>query len=322
MEGTDRICIIFGGSGFIGTHLSQFFLANKGFDKVVIADIKEMPKESSERLRFVNLDVRNNIRLDIKPQWIFNLAAIHREPGHTSNEYFETNIKGARNVCEFAEKKGCQNIYFTSSISIYGPTNSPTDENKEPCPISPYGGSKYPAELIHQLWQLKDPKRRLIIVRPGVIYGPGDPGNILRMIKAVKRRYFFYPGNKQVRKSYGYIYGLLDSIHFTMNSDEKLIIYNYVEHPTEKISELVSIIKKVVDTRIPVISLPKGLLLLIAKVLNFFLGNSNPIHPVRVKKASTPTEIVPEYLLRNGFQFKYNFESSLVHWKEAKPDDF
>jgi len=40
---------------------------------------------------------------------------------------------------------------------------------------------------------------------------PGDPGNILRMIRAIKRGYFIFPGSRTVRKSYGYIEGLLDS---------------------------------------------------------------------------------------------------------------
>jgi hypothetical protein len=52
--------------------------------------------------------------------------------------------------------------------------------------------------LIHEAWLAGDPTRRLVICRSGVIFGPGDPGNILRMIKAIKRGYFAYPGSPGV----------------------------------------------------------------------------------------------------------------------------
>lgn len=159
--------------------------------------------------------MRQPIPVDLTPEppaWIFNLAAVHREPGHEASEYFETNLAGARNVTAYAAAVGCPNLYFTSSIAVYGPTEGPTDETAPICPVSPYGGSKYPAELIHEQWQQAAPGRRLVICRPGVIYGPGDPGNILRMIRAIKRGYFAYPGSPDIHKSYGYIEGLLDSI--------------------------------------------------------------------------------------------------------------
>ena len=108
-----------------------------------------------------------------RPTWIFNLAAVHREPGHEAHEYFDTNLAGARNVCAYAEAVGCENIYFTSSISVYGPTEGPTAEDARICPTTAYWGSKYPAELIHEAWLAGDPGRRLVVCRPGVVYGPG-----------------------------------------------------------------------------------------------------------------------------------------------------
>ncbi|MFM7856497.1 MAG: NAD-dependent epimerase/dehydratase family protein, partial [Flammeovirgaceae bacterium] len=220
--------------------------------------------------------------------------AIHREPGHQADEYFETNLKGAENVCKFAEKIDCKNIFFTSSIAVYGLCIEPTDESKRPCPITPYGGSKYPAELIHQMWQNRDlTKRRLIISRPGVIFGPGDPGNIFRMIKAVKKGYFAFPGSPEIHKSYAYIFGFMESIQFMMNRHEKMLIYNYVETPTQSIREIVEITKKTIGSRAPIISIPPWVLLFVSSILLKVYKKSNSIHPIRVKKAGTPTHIVP-----------------------------
>ncbi len=321
-------CIIFGGAGFVGTHLTKHFLKTGRFSHVHIADILPAELEGVPSVTSSITDVREPIDKNLtneKPEWIFNLAAIHREPGeppHTREEYFATNLPGARNVCQYAEDTECNNIYFTSSISVYGPTIGPTDESSPIQPTSPYGSSKYPAELIHEIWQRKKAGRRLLISRPGVLYGPGDPGNILRMIKAIKKGYFAFPGSPRIYKSYGYIYGFIDSIDFTMDSDLEHFVYNYVETPTQPLNELVNFIKSFFDTKAVVLPIPLWILLPASKIVQKILGYRNPIHPMRVKKAATPTHIVPQALKDIGFGFKYDFLSSLIHWQVDNPIDF
>ncbi len=318
-------CIIFGGAGFVGTHLAKSFLESGTFTHVHIADIRKSSLDGMQGITTSLTDVRDRIHIETiqqTPDWIFNFAAIHREPGHKPHEYFDTNINGAKNISSYAESLKCKNIFFTSSIAVYGPTHDPTDEAKLPSPITPYGGSKYPAELIHQIWLEKGNNRRLVITRPGVIYGPGDPGNILRMIHAIRKGYFFFPGSKKIHKSYAYIYGFIDSIHFMMERSERLLIYNYVETPTETIEEIAEIIKKHMHSRAPIISLSPTLLMPIANLLQKLKKGNNPIHPVRVKKAGTPTHIIPKTLMDLNFNFEYSFEKSLIHWMRISNGDF
>ncbi|WP_192820718.1 NAD(P)-dependent oxidoreductase [Rufibacter sp. LB8] len=319
------VCILFGGAGFVGTHLATFLLATKRFDHVHIADILPSPLAGKPQISTSITDVRNPIPLDLtseKPVWVFNLAAIHREPGHKDAEYYETNIAGAKNVLAYTEAVGCQHLYFTSSIAVYGPALVPTGEEKTPNPTSAYGISKLEAERLHQLWQTAAPNRKLVISRPGVIYGPGDPGNIMRMIKAIRRGYFAFPGSKDIHKSYAYIYGFLDSIAFCMDRPEPLLVYNYVETPTETIDQITRQVKRHFNSKAPILSLPSSVLVPISSFLQLVAGSKNPIHPVRVKKAGTPTYILPSKLLELGFEFKYDFGSSIKHWQAVAPEDF
>ncbi len=322
-------CLIFGGAGFIGVHLARRLAATGRFDHIHLADLRPNPLLNSlpdtSRITASITDVRRPIPIDLTPaapDWIFNLAAVHREPGHEAIEYFDTNLAGARNVTAYAEAVGCRNLYFTSSIAVYGPTEGPTDETAPICPVSPYGGSKYPAELIHEQWQRSGLGRRLVICRPGVIYGPGDPGNILRMIRAIRRGYFAYPGSPGIHKSYGYIEGLLDSVEFVMDRSEPLLRYNYAEDPTEPLGALVDHIKAHLGSRAPVLPLPLPLLVPVAALVNAVLGGNSPIHPVRVRKAARPTHIVPGTLKALGFTFRFDFRSSLVDWQRQAPGDF
>ena len=115
--------IIFGGSGFIGTHLIHLLRSEcvKSGDKIYDLDIV-MPGEEgvvpgivekNDGVEYIRLDVRKPIDFDFKPtkdDVIFNLAAVLRTPGHPDHAYFETNIYGAENVTAFAEKHGIRKI--------------------------------------------------------------------------------------------------------------------------------------------------------------------------------------------------------------------
>lgn len=101
-----------------------------------------------EGIEYIHHDVRQPIPLDLGrsgPSDLFNLAAIHTTPGHPDGDYYNTNVLGAVNVCKFASETGSQNIAFTSSISVYGPSELPLDEDTPPAPVSAYGRSKLAA---------------------------------------------------------------------------------------------------------------------------------------------------------------------------------
>ncbi|NRA28603.1 MAG: NAD-dependent epimerase/dehydratase family protein [Opitutales bacterium] len=325
-----KTAIFFGGSGYIGERTWKRLLG--WFDRIVLSDTRNPAAKLPEGMEFVRCDVREPVieqlagamdaAVPSAGSWIFHFSAVHREPGHAFQEYFDTNIPGAEHVTAFAEDVGIQNIFFTSSIAVYGETQGATDETAPLYPSSGYGISKLAAELIHERWAVADPSRRLVTCRPGVVYGPGDPGNILRMIRAVKQGIFFFPGNSQIFKSYAYIEGLLDSMEFTMARTERIIRYNYVEHPTEPLSELVEHAERVLGKRSRTIPLPLWLLIPAAYLVQVLTRGNSAIHPKRVRKAAMSTHIVPQWLIDHGFEFKFDFEKSLKDWQLKGPRDF
>lgn len=327
----NKTAIIFGGSGYIGRNLLSIFKRQNIFSRYIVFDLLELKGfEQDKTVTFIKADVRKPIKLidvDIEKDnsWIFNFAAIHREPGHEYKEYFDTNIPGAENINEFARITGIRNIFFTSSIAPYGRSLFERTENSTLYPETAYGISKALAEKIHQQWLAEDASRRLIIVRPSVIFGPEDPGNVYRMIKALKKGSFVLPNGGDIIKAYGYVFGLIDSILFTMNKSDRLIIYNYSENPLVNLNEMTKIAKKEFNYTKPTLKLSVGKLAFVAFFLQLFskiLGKKTEIHPVRVRKAGFPTNIKPEYLINNNFSFKYDFENALKHWKSISPEDF
>lgn len=328
------VAIVFGGSGYIGRNLLSKILEEQLFDKIYICDINPLSGFDNQikkgKITFLKIDVRNTINIDIKDvdnesSWIYNFAAIHREPGHAYQEYFDTNIPGAENVNEFARRTGIKNIFFTSSIAPYGRSLFERTEESTLYPETAYGISKALSEKIHQQWLAEDKTRRLIIVRPSVIFGPKDPGNVYRMIKALKKGTFILPNGGNIIKGYGYVYGLIESMLFTMNKKDRLIVYNYAENPLVSLKEMINIAKGELGYKKPTIKLSVNVLAIIAFFVQKgfkLIGKKSDIHPVRVKKAGFPTNIKPQYLIDKEFEFKYDFKNALRHWKLVSPEDF
>ncbi|MDH0660730.1 MULTISPECIES: NAD(P)-dependent oxidoreductase [unclassified Empedobacter] len=329
-----KTAFVFGGSGYIAFFLINKLIEEHKFDKIILFDIKKPLYFNStlhNSVEYIYCDVRNKIEylidfnINTEESWIYNFAAIHREPGHDRKEYFDTNINGAENINEFAERLNVKNIFFTSSIAPYGKSKNVCTEESMIYAETPYGISKGLAEKIHQIWLAKSIDRRLIIVRPSVIYGPHDPGNIYRTIKALKKGAFMLPNGGNIIKAYGYVFGLIESILFTMNQNERLIIYNYAENPIHNLKEMIEIIKKELGYKKPTFSIPVSFLVIVAGILQIgfkMIGKKSDIHPVRVKKAAFPTNIKPNYLIDKGFKFNYGLKESLRHWKSIAPKDF
>lgn len=319
----ENCCLIIGGTGYVGLKWAQRLVERKRFNKIILADIRPPSGALPPGCEFVKCDVRQPLSLtNLQPSWLFHFAAVHREPGHEREEYFDTNLPGARNVCAYAEQVGCLDILFTSSISVYGPLKRPTSETCPLYPSTPYGISKLSAELIHEVWLRSKEGRRLYVCRPGVIYGPGDPGNILRMIRAVRKGYFVFPGSRNLRKSYCYIEGLLDSFEFMMARKENFLTYNYVERETETLGSLVQIVQDHFGKKIPTLTAPLPALKLVAALAQVATAGRSPIHPVRVAKTTISTHVLPELLIKLGFPFRYDFAVSLKDWAQKSPADF
>lgn len=321
--------IIFGGSGFIGTHLIHILKNEcvKSGDKIYDLDIV-MPGEEgvvpgivekNDGVEYIRSDVRNSIELEFNPtadDIIFNLAAVHRTPGHPDHEYFETNIRGAENVTAFAEKHGINKILFTSSIAPYGAAEELKEETTLPTPNTPYGISKLVAEKIHQIWQVKDEKRELTIVRPGIVYGKGEHGNMTRLYKGMKGHYFMYTGRKDTIKACIYVKELVRFFKYRIidNSFPGTDIFNCTFEPAYNIEQICETIKKATGIKYKVPLIPGGLLIMAATILGPIGGKKVGIHPARVKKLMVSTNICGKKLIASGYKFHYSFEDTFRDW--------
>ncbi|MFW0755444.1 NAD-dependent epimerase/dehydratase family protein [Pseudomonas sp. H11T01] len=334
--------VIFGGSGFIGVFFAKQLLTSGNFEKIYLYDKEHVAdKPFPYRTKLVREDARivelkGDVRQEItwQPQdkvtLIVNFAAIHREPGHEDFEYYETNLLGAENICAWAERVGCNEIVFTSSISPYGPSEQQKKELSLPVPLTAYGGSKLVAEKIHQIWLAADEaQRHLVIVRPGVVFGPGEGGNVSRLIKAVIKRYFFYMGNRDTRKAGTYVKELCGAIWWVLQRQkeqgEHFTLFNMSMNPGPSIQEYVETVCKVAGIQRKVPAIPYPMILSVAYVIELIarpFGIKHPFSPVRIRKLVRSNNIHPGFLVENGYSYRYTLESAFADWKVDSPEEW
>ena len=106
-------------------------------------------------------------------------------------EYDFVNIQGAKNLCEIAREKRIKTIIFLSSVAIYGFADPNTDEDGSPNYFNDYGRTKHLAEKEYIKWYRESPnERNLIIIRPTVIFGEGNRGNVYNLIEQIAKKRF------------------------------------------------------------------------------------------------------------------------------------
>ena len=309
--------VIFGGCGFIGSHVVDLLREKYPDAKIYIADLLADAAQSDGVISYQRVDVRNSIELqgDFGANTlVFNFAAIHRTPGHPDYAYFETNIRGAENVCDFARKHGIENIVFTSSIAPYGAAEELKTEETLPTPNTPYGISKLVAEKIHREWAAENASRRLSIVRPGIVFGKGENGNMTRLYKALKKRKFAYAGRKDTIKACIYVKDLVRVMLAMGEAEgEKTKLYNCCYYPSFTIEQIANTMLKATGMRRRIPFIPRKPMMAAAILCGLFGGLGLGICPARVRKLMVSTNIDGQKLAKD-YPLSYSLEDAFRDW--------
>jgi nucleoside-diphosphate-sugar epimerase len=304
--------VIVGGSGFIGTRLAKCFEVNK-------INFEIIDKKISEKFpRFTKLvDVRNidSLLKNLEGDVIINLAAEHRDDVTPRSLYDEVNVDGARRVCEVAEAKGINKIIFTSSVAVYGFAPIGTKESGEINYFNDYGRTKYEAELIYKEWQQKDPQNRsLVIVRPTVVFGEQNRGNVYNLFKQIASGKFIMIGKGTNAKSMAYVENVAAFLEHSLTFDPGIHIYNYVDKPDLNMLTLVKTVNRTLGKKAKIdFKLPYTIGYSIGKVFDlaaWLTGKKFTISSIRVKKFCANTAFGTS-IEQTGFQRPVSLEQGI-----------
>ena len=309
---------VIGGSGFVGTNLCKYFK-----EKNINFEIIDIKKSNQFQSKSKICDIRNleKLRKTISGEIIINLAAVHRDDIVNKDEYYSTNVEGAKNLVKVCEEKGIKKIIFTSTVAVYGFAKPGTNENGAIKPFNDYGKSKYQAELIYKNWQFKN-NHSLIIVRPTVIFGEGNRGNVFNLINQIHKKNFIMISNGRNKKSLAYIKNIVLFLYQCCSFNIPIGIYNYVDTPDLDMNSFIKIVNTALHGKNKVgIRLPYWFGLLGGYFFDFLstiLNKKFSISSIRIKKFCASTQFSTQKNKVNGFRSKYKIKDALLNTIESE----
>ncbi|MEO0096331.1 MAG: NAD-dependent epimerase/dehydratase family protein, partial [candidate division WOR-3 bacterium] len=238
-----RILII-GHTGFIGKFLTDQLAAWN--HKIIGLDVKEPSVEQRNICESICGDILSPGDVTKSLQGVdivISLAAKHHDFGITKEEYFRVNEGGTINLLNCMSKLNINNLIFYSSVAVYGTQDKPTTEDSFTTPDTDYGKSKLAAEKAILKWVEENNTRSAIIIRPTVIYGPENYGNVYNLIDKIYKKRFIFVGDGSNIKSVAYVENLVDATVFLIDHLKPGVqIFNYSDEPQMTTREIVNII--------------------------------------------------------------------------------
>ena len=303
---------VIGGAGFVGSRLAERF--DSFGRKYLICDINT--ENQSDNIIYLDVEDEKSLEQLDGFESIVNLAAIHRDDVRPLTRYNDVNVQGAINVCEAAKKYNIVKIVFTSSVAIYGFAPADTDESGPPNYFNDYGRTKLLAERVYKEWQAEDPdKRTLVIIRPTVVFGEGNRGNVYNLLRQIASRRFVMFGDGKNKKSMAYVENVAAFLEYSLSFKPGLHIYNYIDKPDLDMNTLISGARKTLFGKNNVgLRLPAFLGMAIgyfADIVAKVTGKTLPVSSIRVKKFMGTTQFASS-VSETGFVPPVSLEEGLA----------
>jgi nucleoside-diphosphate-sugar epimerase len=200
-------------------------------------------------------------------------------------------------------------------VAVFGLNKPNPDENYPKDPFNHYGKSKLQAENAIEEWLKTDKQGNAVIIRPPVIFGERNRGNVYTLLKQISSGKFMQIGNGDNKKSMAYVGNIVDFVKFSIEKvNIDCLIYNYIDKPDITINELIKVVQYTMDIQIPTFKIPYFIGYTSGKIFDFiaFLtGRKLSISSVRIKKFCATTQFDSSKMLASGFVPPYNLIEGL-----------
>ena len=179
--------------------------------------------------------------------------------------YFKVNTELTKKIYDYYLKsKAKKFIFFSTAKAAADKVEGILTEDVDPTPVGPYGESKIAAEKYIQE-HLSDDKQ-VYILRPCMIHGPGNKGNLNLLYGVVKKGIPWPLGAFKNRRTFTSIDNLCFVIGGLLTKDVPTGIYNMGDDEALSTNELIEEICKSLGKKAHIWKLPKGLMNGVAKI--------------------------------------------------------
>lgn len=215
---------------------------------------------------------------------IIHLAGKAHDTKNTSqaSDYFDINVGLTKQIFDqFLNSNAKKFIYFSSVKAVADSVrNEMLTEEDIPNPQTPYGQSKLEAENYIQSLSIPNDKR-VYILRPAMIHGPGNKGNLNSLYKLINSGLPYPLGSFNNQRSFTSIGNLNYIIEQLIEKDIQSGVYQVADSETLSSVEIVALITDALGRKPKIWNFPTGLIKMAARIGDFF---SLPFNSEKLKK--------------------------------------
>jgi GlcNAc-P-P-Und epimerase len=305
---------VIGGSGFIGSVLVGA-LQQAGR---AVRIIDRAPSHAYPNA-WIEADVRDRAALQHAChgcEVLYNLAAEHRDDVRPPELYHQVNVLGARHTCDVAEQLGIGRLIFTSTVAVYGLHEGEADETVATRPFNEYGRTKLEAEQVFQAWAGRGAGRSLTIVRPTVVFGPDNRGNVYTLLEQIARGRAVVVGDGRNRKSLAYVENVAAALVHALTFGPGVHVFNYADKPDLDMNELTALARSALgNQRARTLHIPYVLGVGVGAISDLaarLTGRRFPVSAIRVRKYRANTQFANARVLATGFVPRHDLRDALI----------
>lgn len=306
--------VMIGASGFVGTRLIDLLKTDNNYE---LKNVDLLPSHFFNDVTVIG-DVRKQEDMDKElsgADVVVLLAAQHRDDVSPVSLYYDTNVGGMEVTLKAMEKNGVRRLIFFSSVAVYGLNKENPSEDHPKDPFNHYGKSKWQAEQVLQEWHSSHSDWNINIIRPTVIFGERNRGNVYNLLSQISSGRFLMVGKGTNKKSMAYVGNVVAFVKFLIEEKKSgYNVYNYIDKPDFDMNELIALVEKVLNKHIPSIHFPYWMGMMggyCFDVLAKILGRKLAISSVRVKKFCATTEFDSTKMQSTGFRPPYTLAEGL-----------
>lgn len=306
--------VMIGASGFVGTRLIDLLKTDNNYD---LKNVDLLPSHFFNDVTVIG-DVRKQEDMDKElsgADVVVLLAAQHRDDVSPVSLYYDTNVGGMEVTLKAMEKNGVRRLIFFSSVAVYGLNKENPSEDHPKDPFNHYGKSKWQAEQVLQEWHSSHSDWNINIIRPTVIFGERNRGNVYNLLSQISSGRFLRVGKGTNKKSMAYVGNVVAFVKFLIEEKKSgYNVYNYIDKPDFDMNELIALVEKVLNKHIPSIHFPYWMGMMggyCFDILAKILGRKLAISSVRVKKFCATTEFDSSKMQSTGFRPPYTLAEGL-----------